>query len=65
MQKRLGWRPNDLASVVQSPRRVSEVHETLTKLETGELQLRVRALERERAMILSRVCDDEPPSEEL
>jgi len=44
---------------------VSEVHETLTKLETGELQLRVRALERERAMILSRVCDDEPPSEEL
>ena len=27
VQKRLGWRPNDLASVVQSPRRVSEVHE--------------------------------------
>ena len=44
--QRLGWRPKDLASVVQSPRRVSQVYETLTKLESGELQLRVRARER-------------------
>jgi len=53
--QRLGWRPKDLASVVQSPRRVSQVYETLTKLESGELQLRVRALELERAMVRNSV----------
>ncbi len=51
VQQRIGWRPKDLASVVQSPRRVTQVYETLTKLESGELQLRVRALELERAMV--------------
>ncbi len=51
VQYRLGWRREDFASVVQSPRRVSQVYETLTKLESGELQLRVRALELERAMV--------------
>jgi len=50
-QKLLGWRPKDFASVIQSPRRVTKVYETLTRLEQGELQLRVRALELERAMI--------------
>lgn len=51
VSQRVGWRPKDLASVVQSPRRVTQVYETLTKLESGELQLRVRALELERAMV--------------
>jgi hypothetical protein len=55
VQHRLGWRPADLASVVQSPRRVSAVYDTLNKLETGELQLRVRALELERAMVRNAV----------
>uniref|UniRef100_A0A7S0JBM7 Uncharacterized protein n=1 Tax=Calcidiscus leptoporus TaxID=127549 RepID=A0A7S0JBM7_9EUKA len=50
-QQKLGWRPKDLASVFQSPRRVTQVYETLSKLESGELQLRVRALELERAMM--------------
>jgi predicted unusual protein kinase regulating ubiquinone biosynthesis (AarF/ABC1/UbiB family) len=51
VSQRVGWRPKDLASVVQSPRRVTQVYETLAKLESGELQLRVRALELERAMV--------------
>jgi predicted unusual protein kinase regulating ubiquinone biosynthesis (AarF/ABC1/UbiB family) len=55
VQQRLGWRRKDWASVVQSPRRVSQVYETLTKLESGELQLRVRALELERAMVRNSV----------
>ena len=54
-QYRLGWRRADLASVVQAPRRVTQVYETLTKLESGELQLRVRALELERAMVRNSV----------
>lgn len=55
IQQRIGWRPQDLASVVQSPRRVTQVYETLTKIESGELQLRVRALELERAMVRNAV----------
>lgn len=53
--QKIGWRPKDLASVVQSPRRVSQVAETLERLESGELQLRVRALELERAMVRNAV----------
>ena len=45
----------DFASVVQSPRRVSKVYETMSRLESGELQLRVRALELERAMVRNSV----------
>ena len=55
MQQRIGLRPTDLASVVQSPRRVGKVYETMSKLESGELRLRVRALELERAMVRSSV----------
>ena len=55
VQERFGWRRKDFASIVQSPRRVTEVYETLNKLETGELQLRVRALELERAMVRNAV----------
>ena len=55
IQQKFGWRGKDFASIVQSPRRVSQVYETLTKLESGELQLRVRALELERAMVRNNV----------
>ena len=55
VQQRLGWRGTDLASVVQAPRRVTQVYETLNQLESGELQLRVRALELERAMVRNAV----------
>ncbi|CAB1121221.1 unnamed protein product [Ectocarpus sp. CCAP 1310/34] len=49
LQKKLGWRGQDLASVVQSPRRVQHVENVVTKLETGDLKLRVRVLESEQA----------------
>jgi predicted unusual protein kinase regulating ubiquinone biosynthesis (AarF/ABC1/UbiB family) len=55
VQQRVGWRPKDFASIVQSPRRVTQVYETMNKLESGELQLRVRALELERAMVRNEV----------
>jgi predicted unusual protein kinase regulating ubiquinone biosynthesis (AarF/ABC1/UbiB family) len=55
VQQRVGWRKKDFASIVQSPRRVTQVYETLAKLESGELQLRVRALELERAMVRSSI----------
>ncbi len=38
-----------MASVVQSPRRVQHVENVVTKLETGDLKLRVRVLESEAA----------------
>lgn len=38
-----------MASVVQSPRRVQHVENVVTKLETGDLKLRVRVLESEQA----------------
>lgn len=44
-----GWRGQDVASVVQSPRRVQHVENVVTKLETGDLKLRVRVLESEAA----------------
>ncbi|CAM9176522.1 unnamed protein product [Choristocarpus tenellus] len=47
--KRLGWRGQDIASVVQSPRRVQHVDSVVTKLERGDLKLRVRVLESEAA----------------
>lgn len=44
-----GLRGQDVASVVQSPRRVARVTNIITKLETGDLKLRVRVLESEAA----------------
>lgn len=44
-----GWRREDVASVVQSPRRVQHVDKVVTKLEEGDLKLRVRVLESEAA----------------
>lgn len=48
-QKKLGWRPQDLAAVVQSPRKVAQIEDTLRRAEQGDLKLRVRVLESERA----------------
>eukprot|EP00640_Fibrocapsa_japonica_P000574 CAMPEP_0113938402 /NCGR_PEP_ID=MMETSP1339-20121228/4829_1 /TAXON_ID=94617 /ORGANISM="Fibrocapsa japonica" /LENGTH=763 /DNA_ID=CAMNT_0000941497 /DNA_START=101 /DNA_END=2392 /DNA_ORIENTATION=- /assembly_acc=CAM_ASM_000762 len=47
--KRLGWRPEDIASLVQNPRNVQYVTDVTRKLEQGDLKLRVRVLESERA----------------
>lgn len=53
VQENLGLRPKDLLSVIKSPRNVNQVTEFINKLERGESQLRVRALELERAMVRS------------
>lgn len=45
-----GWRGQDVASVVQSARRVQHVNDVVTQLERGDLRLRVRVLESEEAL---------------
>lgn len=47
--KKLGWRPEDIANAVQSPRKVANVEDMLTRMEQGDLKLRVRVLESERS----------------
>ncbi|CAM9404672.1 unnamed protein product [Scytosiphon promiscuus] len=47
--KQVGWRPEDLKAVVKSPRNVAYVEGVMRKLEQGDLKLRVRVLESERA----------------
>ncbi|CAM9790093.1 unnamed protein product [Chrysoparadoxa australica] len=47
--KKVGWRPEDIAALVQSPRKVDKVEKFTRKLEQGDLKLRVRVLEAERA----------------
>lgn len=47
--KQLGWRPIDLANTIQQPRKVANLERIVTKMEEGELKLRVRVLESERS----------------
>ena len=47
--KKLGWRPIDIANTVQSPRKVANSNDILNKMEKGDLKLRVRVIESERA----------------
>ncbi|KAF6003816.1 hypothetical protein F1559_001951 [Cyanidiococcus yangmingshanensis] len=47
--KALGWRREDLASVVTQPRKVAYIESVLRKIETGDLKIRVRTLEIERS----------------
>ncbi len=47
--KALGWRPIDIANAVQQPRKVAYLEDTLLRMEQGDLKLRVRVLESERA----------------
>lgn len=48
--KRLGWRFEDIAAVVQQPRKVNEMDRVLREMEEGKLKLRVRALELEQSV---------------
>jgi predicted unusual protein kinase regulating ubiquinone biosynthesis (AarF/ABC1/UbiB family) len=47
--KAVGWRPIDISNAVQSPRKVAYMEDTLARMEQGDLKLRVRVLESERA----------------
>lgn len=47
--KKLGLRPIDFAQTVQQPRKVANLESIITKMEQGDLKLRVRVLESERA----------------
>ena len=45
--KKLGWRAEDIANVVQSPRKIANLESIVTKMEQGDLKLRVRVLDSE------------------
>lgn len=47
--KKLGWRAVDIANTVQSPRKVAKMEDILTRMEEGDLKLRVRVLESEQS----------------
>ena len=47
--KNLGWRPIDISNAIQTPRKIASIDQTITKMERGDLKLRVRVLESERA----------------
>jgi len=50
VQKKLGLRPEDLLGFVTFPRKINKLQRFTNRLETGEVKLRVRALEAERAI---------------
>lgn len=47
-RKRVGWRAKDLSAVISQPRKTAYIEETLRRMESGDLKLRVRVLESER-----------------
>lgn len=49
--KKVGWRPEDLASIVQSPRRVAHIDNVTRMLEQGDLKLRVRDVSNEQLLL--------------
>jgi predicted unusual protein kinase regulating ubiquinone biosynthesis (AarF/ABC1/UbiB family) len=48
-RKRVGWRAEDISSLVTAPRKTAYIESTLRRMESGDLRLRVRVLESERA----------------
>lgn len=47
-RKRVGWRKEDLSAVFTQPRKTAYIEDTLRRMESGDLRLRVRVLESER-----------------
>lgn len=56
--KKLGWRPIDLEQAITSPRKIAYLENTLTKMEQGDLKLRVRVLESERQFTRMNLVQD-------
>lgn len=48
-RKKVGWRGEDIKAVVTAPRKTAYIEETLRRMESGDLRLRVRVLESERS----------------
>lgn len=48
-RKKVGWRKQDITAVVTQPRKIAYIDNTLRRMESGDLRLRVRVLESERA----------------
>lgn len=48
-RKRVGWRNEDFKALVTQPRKTAYIEDTLRRMESGDLRLRVRVLESERA----------------
>lgn len=46
--KSLGWRPVDISDAITSPRKIAYLKDTITKMEQGDLKMRVRVLDSER-----------------
>lgn len=47
-RKRVGWRGKDFNAVLTQPRKTAYIEQTLRRMESGDLKLRVRVLESER-----------------
>jgi len=47
--KKVGWRPEDIAALVQQSRKVQYLEDTVRRLEQGDLKLRVRDVAQERS----------------
>ncbi|KAI0562550.1 Protein kinase-like protein [Gracilaria domingensis] len=55
-RKKLGWRNEDFSALVTQPRKTAYIEETLRRMESGDLKLRVRVLESERATTFSNMA---------
>lgn len=48
-RKKVGWRNQDIEALITQPRKTAYIEDTLRRMESGDLRLRVRVLESERA----------------
>lgn len=48
-RRKVGWRNEDISALVTQPRKTAYIEDTLRRMESGDLKLRVRVLESERS----------------